>query len=124
MAAKVALKKSKSPGTETWSGLIHDIRGFRTASLHCGLKTAKEQPPDLNLVFCEVPAATAGCFTQNLVCAAPVTLCRNHLKLNKGVARALVINSGNANACTGEQGAQDALTMAQLAAEGVRCKPE
>lgn len=127
MAKKPLLKKSKAPQScapAEWDGLIHNVAGFRTASLHCGLKTAKEEPPDLNLVVCEVPAAAAGCFTKNRVCAAPVTLCRNHLKKSKGVARALVINSGNANACTGEQGAKDALEMAQLSAAGVGCKAE
>ncbi|HYF49867.1 MAG TPA: bifunctional glutamate N-acetyltransferase/amino-acid acetyltransferase ArgJ, partial [Planctomycetota bacterium] len=97
---------------------------FRTASLHCGLKTAKEQPPDLALVLCEQTVAAAGVFTLNRVCAAPVTLCRNHLKRTKGQARALIINAGNANACTGDQGMQDAIRMAQLVAAGIKAKPE
>jgi hypothetical protein len=107
-----------------WDGLIHDLAGFRTASLHCGLKTAKEEPPDLVLLYAELPASAAGAFTLNRVCAAPVTLCRAHLKKNKNRARALIINAGNANACTGEQGKADAQRMAELVAEGLGCKRE
>ena len=107
-----------------WDGLIHDVPGFRTASLHCGIKTAANKPPDMNIALCAVSAATAGCFTQNKVCAAPVKLCRKHLKKSGGKARALVINSGNANACTGEQGARDARSMAKLAAAALGCKAE
>src|SRR5262249_13946121 len=113
--------KAPSPTIHPWDGKIHDVPGFRTASLHCGIKTAKEEPPDIALVFCEEPAAVAGAFTRNRVCAAPVTLCRNHLKKNKNRARALVINAGNANACTGEQGQADAARMAELVANHVDC---
>src|SRR5689334_16991110 len=98
-------RKSKIQNPVPWDGKIHEVAGFRTAALHCGIKTAKEEPPDIALVFCEAQATVAGAFTRNRVCAAPVTLCRNHLKKNKNRARALLINAGNANACTGEQGA-------------------
>ncbi|MEI6232812.1 MAG: bifunctional glutamate N-acetyltransferase/amino-acid acetyltransferase ArgJ [Planctomycetota bacterium] len=130
MAAKKVAKKSAtqtSPAEgqfQPWTGLIHDVPGFRTATLHCGIKSAANKPPDMSLVVCDTLAATAGAFTKNLVCAAPVTLCRKHLKKCKGYARALVINSGNANACTGEQGIADAQTMANLTAAGIACKPE
>jgi glutamate N-acetyltransferase / amino-acid N-acetyltransferase len=113
-----------APEASAWDGKIHDVAGFRTASLHCGIKTAKEQPPDLALVYCEGPSAVAGSFTLNRVCAAPVRLCRAHLKKNKNTARALVINAGNANACTGEQGEKDAARMAALSAQLLKCKPE
>ncbi|HLX62567.1 MAG TPA: bifunctional glutamate N-acetyltransferase/amino-acid acetyltransferase ArgJ [Planctomycetota bacterium] len=119
-----ATKSSASNSSGPWDGLIHNVPGFRTASLHCGLKTAKEEPPDLALVVCEELASAAGCFTKNRVCAAPVTVCRQHLKKSKGVARALIINAGNANACTGEQGLADALKMAKLTAAGINCKAE
>src|SRR5260221_14742400 len=108
MAAKKDIASKPVASSGPWDGLIHNVPGFRTASLHCGLKTAKEEPPDLALVFCEAPASAAGCFTRNRVCAAPVSVCRQHLKKSKGVARALIINAGNANACTGEQGMADA----------------
>jgi len=120
-ASKVVAKPIE---IQPWSGLIHDVAGFRTASLHCGLKTAKEEPPDLALVLCEKLAVAAGVFTLNRVCAAPVTLCRSHLKKSKQQARALIINAGNANACTGEQGAADAKKMAELTAAGLKCKPD
>jgi len=123
----MAISKKKSAAKpvvlQNWDGKIHDVAGFRTASLHCGIKTAKEEPPDLSIVLCEQPSAVAGAFTQNRVCAAPVRLCRSHLKKNKNTARALVVNAGNANACTGEQGEKDAARMAELAAECLRCKP-
>ena len=127
MAAKKALNAS-APAAEAscvpWKGLIHDVPGFRTATLHCGLKTAKGKPHDLALVVCETLAASAGAFTKNRVCAAPVTLCRSHLKKSKGLTRALVINAGNANACTGEQGVADALSMAVFTAAGIDCRTE
>jgi glutamate N-acetyltransferase/amino-acid N-acetyltransferase len=120
-------KKAAKPAIVTtqvrsWDGRIHDIAGFRTASLHCGIKTAAEKPPDLALIFAEESAAAAGAFTRNRFCAAPVTLCRKHLKQSKNQARALVINAGNANACTGEQGQRDAQRMAELVAAGLGCK--
>jgi glutamate N-acetyltransferase/amino-acid N-acetyltransferase len=121
MKSKSKKSESKAPEIHPWDGKIHDVDGFRTAALHCGIKTAKEQPPDLSIVFCEETAAVGGAFTLNRVCAAPVTLCRNHLKKNKNRARALVINAGNANACTGEQGQADAARMAQLAAKNIGC---
>ena len=121
------VKKSKARALKPveislWDGLIHDVAGFRTASLHCGIKTAKEQPPDLALVYCEKTCAAAGAFTLNRVCAAPVTLCRKHLKKSNNRARGLVINAGNANACTGDQGEKDAAMMAKLTAAGLRCE--
>ena len=127
MAAKKVLKSSlpeKDKGVITWTGLIHEVPGFRTATLHCGLKTAGDKPHDIALVVCDTLAATAGAFTQNRVCAAPVTLCRKHLKKSKGQARALIINSGNANACTGEQGVADAESMATLTAGGLGCNAQ
>jgi glutamate N-acetyltransferase/amino-acid N-acetyltransferase len=124
MKAKAKQRASKAPKVEPWDGLLHDVPGFRTASLHCGLKTAKEEPPDLALLYAEVPCAVAGVFTQNRVCAAPVTLCRAHLKKSKHRARALIVNAGCANACTGEQGERDAARMAEVVAGTINCKRE
>ncbi len=107
-----------------WNGKIHEVPGFRTASLHCGIKTAKSLPPDIALVYCEELSAVAGCFTLNRVCAAPVKVCRANLKSNKNRARALVINAGNANACTGPQGMKDAQRMTALVAEGIGAKSD
>ncbi|HKI69680.1 MAG TPA: bifunctional glutamate N-acetyltransferase/amino-acid acetyltransferase ArgJ, partial [Verrucomicrobiae bacterium] len=69
---------------------------------------------DLALMVSEVPATVAGMFTTNQVCAAPVKVCIPRVR--KGTAQAIVVNSGNANACTGRQGMKDALEMAALVA--------
>jgi len=86
--------------------------GFKSAGVTCGLKASGK--PDLGLLVCDVPAVVAGCFTQNNVKAAPVEISREHIK--SGIARGLVVNSGNANACTGERGLNDAQKMASLLA--------
>lgn len=87
-------------------------RGFLAAGLHAGIK--KPSILDLALVVSEQPGPVAGLFTRNQVAAAPVLLDRLHLK--EGLGRAFLINSGNANACTGTQGLSDAKEMATLAA--------
>lgn len=86
--------------------------GFLAAGLHAGIK--KPSILDLALVVSEQPGPVAGLFTRNQVAAAPVLLDRLHLK--EGLGRAFLINSGNANACTGAQGLSDAKEMATLAA--------
>lgn len=95
-------------------------KGFKAAGIHCGIKRFKK---DLALIVSEVPATAAGVFTQNRVQAAPVLLCKKHLSENNKF-RAIIINSGNANACTGEQGYKDAFEMARLVAEELNIKPE
>lgn len=87
--------------------------GFRLAGLHCGLKRNASRE-DLSLVVSDLPAVAAGVYTSNLVFAAPVALDRSRTP-GSGF-RAVVINSGNANACTGERGLTDAREMARLAA--------
>ncbi len=89
--------------------------GFLTAGLACGLKKNGEN--DLGLIYAETAASVAGVFTRNLVLAAPVLLDRQRIKT--GVCRALIVNSGNANCCTGEQGMQAAERMARSAADGL-----
>ena len=96
-------------------------QGFRFAGVHCGLRPDPDRR-DLALIVSDGPAAAAGVFTQNRVCAAPVQVCRE--RLPRADARGIVICSGNANACTGEQGLRDARRMAELAAEDVGCQPE
>lgn len=95
-------------------------QGFRTAGVFCDIKrlgtgkgSRKGPKRDLALLVSEVPCAVAGMFTTNQVCAAPVKVCIP--RVAKGLAQAVVINSGNANACTGRQGLQDALAMTRLA---------
>ena len=89
--------------------------GFKAAGVVSGLK--KNGQKDLGLIYSEVPANVAGLFTRNLVQAAPVLLDRQ--RITRGLCRAVIVNSGNANCCTGEQGMQDAVRMARLAADGI-----
>lgn len=86
-------------------------RGFRASGIHCGIKRERA---DLALLVSDVPASAAGVFTTNRVQAAPVRYTRRAVAA--GRAQAIVINSGNANACTGEPGLEDAAEMALLSA--------
>lgn len=88
-------------------------QGFTTNGLCVGIKAGRTKP-DTALIFSERPCAAAGVFTKNRVQAECVKLSRRHVA--DGSAQAVIVNSGNANACTGEQGAQAALRMAQSAA--------
>jgi len=87
-------------------------KGFRFAGARCGLKNKRN---DIGLVISDVPAQAAGLFTTNQVRAACVDFSR--AAVSKGILQALVVNSGNANCCTGEQGERDTARMAQLAAD-------
>jgi glutamate N-acetyltransferase/amino-acid N-acetyltransferase len=93
--------------------------GFRAAATAAGIKPAGL---DLALIVADWGCAAAGVFTQNLVQAAPVVVSREHLL--SGQARGVVINSGGANAGTGEQGLRDAREMAALLARGIGSRPE
>jgi glutamate N-acetyltransferase/amino-acid N-acetyltransferase len=86
--------------------------GFKAAGIASGLK--KNGQKDLGLIYSQVPANVAGLFTKNRVKAAPVLLDMELVR--SGSCRAVIVNSGNANCCTGEQGLRDAKTMAYLAA--------
>jgi len=86
--------------------------GFKAAGVASGLK--KNGQKDLGLIYSQVPANIAGLFTKNRVKAAPVLLDMELIK--SGVCQAVIVNSGNANCCTGEQGMHDARTMTSLAA--------
>ncbi|MCI0703372.1 MAG: bifunctional glutamate N-acetyltransferase/amino-acid acetyltransferase ArgJ [Planctomycetia bacterium] len=99
----------------------HLARGFRYAGIVSGLRTEPDRR-DLAVIVSDTPAAAAGVFTQNRTCAAPVQVSRT--RLPRPDARAIVVCSGNANACTGEQGISDALRMAELVATELRCAPE
>ncbi len=103
-------------GVREREGGITSPRGFRAGGMHCGVKRAKK---DLALVVSEVPAACGATFTQNRVPAAPVVFDREQLSRSQFV-RALVVNSGNANACTGERGMEDARAMAHATARALR----
>lgn len=93
-------------------GGITAPKGFRAAGIHAGIKADK---PDMAMIVSSVDSAVAGTFTTNRVQAAPVKICRE--KLSGGKARVIVINSGSANACTGEQGRIDAERTVAFTAE-------
>jgi glutamate N-acetyltransferase/amino-acid N-acetyltransferase len=100
-------------------GILAD--GYRYAGIVSGLRTEPNRR-DLAVIVSDRPAAAAGVFTQNRVCAAPVQISRT--RLPRADARAIVVCSGNANACTGEQGLADARRMAELVAMDVGCGSE
>ena len=109
---------------KTIAGSICAPRGFKAAAVFCDIKklgtgrgSEKGQKRDLALMISDAPAAVAGMFTTNQVCAAPVKVSAKRAR--KKLARAIVVNSGNANACTGRQGIADAQQMARLTAASV-----
>ena len=88
--------------------------GYLATGIHAGIKRAPKK--DLALLHSQVPATAAGVFTTNQVKAAPVWLCIERLASSKK-GQSIVVNSGNANACNGDQGTKDAYRMGRLAAE-------
>jgi glutamate N-acetyltransferase/amino-acid N-acetyltransferase len=107
---------SPSPATDSSKFSLTAPRGFLTATTRCGLKKSGE---DLAIIYSERPAVAAAVFTQNLVQAAPVVLSRAHLRHK--THRAIIVNAGCANACTGEAGMKDARRTTQLVAELLDC---
>ena len=103
------------------TGCIVAAKGFQTGTAYCGIKT-REDSLDLGIVLSERPSTGAALFTTNQIYAAPVKYSRNVAQ--KGCIRSFVVNSGNANACTGEQGYKDAQEMARLAAERLKISRE
>ncbi len=99
---------------------LSDVPGFKAVGIAAGLK--KSGKKDLALILSEVPAVAAATFTTNIVKAAPLVLDAQHIQ--NPTTRAVLINSGNANACTGKKGMEDALTMAQTTAEALGIAPE
>ncbi len=102
------------------SGSVTSPNGFTAGATSAGIKKGKI--PDLAILASEVPCAAAGLFTSNRIKAAPVVLSQQRLK--GGKASGVVVNSGCANACTGEQGRADAEEMAALAAGIIGTSPE
>ena len=90
----------------------YSVPGFLASGIAAGIKS--ESAKDLGLLTSEKPATTVGVFTTNKIQAAPVTLTKD--KLHKGIAQALIVNSGNANACTGAAGLRDAQQLCQSVA--------
>jgi glutamate N-acetyltransferase/amino-acid N-acetyltransferase len=103
-------------------GGVSTPRGFRAAGVSAGIKASGA--PDLMLLVADAPAQAAGVFTTNKVQAAGVLLSKAHLAASLGTVRAVVVNSGCANSCTGDTGMRDARTMAEETARLVGCPVE
>ena len=101
-------------------GSITSPQGFQAAGLHCGLK--KTTRNDIGAIVCDVPATAAAVYTTNAFQAAPLSVTRNSLA-QEGKLQAVVVNSGNANACTGKQGEADAYRMRSALAELLQVEP-
>jgi len=110
------------------SGSVTSPQGFSGGGIFCDVKrlgtgkgSNKGKKRDLAVIFSESPCVAAGMFTTNQICAAPVKVCVEHLK--HPACRAVVVNSGNANACTGLKGRKDAETMCKQTAKWLKIKP-
>ena len=99
-------------------GGVTSPQGYSAAGIHCGVKPKKKK--DLALIVSEVEAQVGATFTTNRIKAAPVKLSMQHAR--RGAVRAIVANSGNANACTGVFGIRDAKAMADKVADLLECK--
>lgn len=95
------------------NGSIVTPKGFKATGVHAGIRKARK---DLGAILCEVPASCAAVYTRNQFQAAPIVVTKDSIATH-GKLQAVVVNSGNANACTGEQGEQDAFEMRTLTAQ-------
>jgi glutamate N-acetyltransferase/amino-acid N-acetyltransferase len=111
-----------SATTSTMVGGVTTPRGFRAAGVSAGIKANRGL--DLALLVSDLPAQAAAVFTTNLAIAAPVVVSREHLARSGGTTRAVIVNSGCANACTGDEGLQVAREMATETARLVGCPTE
>lgn len=102
---------------KTIKGGVCAPEGFRAAGVTCGIKDPDSPKRDLALIVSDHPTVAAGVFTQNKIKAAPVRLSSTYLR--KGLPRAVLANSGNANACTGTLGMEHARRMADSAAKAL-----
>lgn len=107
-------------------GGVTSARGFKAAGIHAGFRKNPERL-DFAMVAAEAPVAAAGVFTTNRFCAAPVQVCREHLGgrgCGYGQVQGVIINSGNANAATGEPGLALARESCEIASQIMGCTPE
>ncbi len=102
------------------TGGITAPQGFKAAGIKAGIKKSGKE--DVAIIYSTQPAAAAAVFTTNIMAAAPVVVSRKHVA--GGKASAFIVNSGCANACTGEQGMTDAVAMANITAEALNITPE
>ncbi len=103
-------------------GTVTSPKGFRAGATCAGIKKETKHGLDLGILFSETPCVATAVFTTNKIKAAPVVLSQERLQGGRAVA--VVVNSGCANACTGEQGLRDAVEMADLAAKRIGVSPE
>ncbi len=96
-------------------------KGFLASGIYCGLKKSNLKK-DLALIYSEVPAAASGMFTKNKVKGAPISISKDHLSNKK--AQAIIVNSGNANTCNGQDGLNKAKKMTCLQAKELNLKPD
>ena len=107
--------------TNLLDGGVTAAKGFQVAVTHCGIKT---EGLDLALIVSDGPASGAAVFTTNLVVAAPVIVAKQHLSQSGGLVRAIAVNSGCANACTGDAGLSAARAMATTLSKTLDCQLE
>ena len=100
------------------NGSVTSVQGIQAAGINCGIKKSKK---DLALIYSDVPCEAAGTFTLNKVVAAPLVLSKNIIQQKKKV-KAILVNSGNANACTGAEGYENALKSQSYCAEKLNVK--
>jgi len=101
--------------------VTQDVLGFTVGTAAAGVRDGTPTRTDVALIVSDRICAAAGVFTTNQVIAAPCVVTRRHLE--QGRLRGIVVNSGNANACTGEQGERHAVMMARAAAQRIGCDP-
>ncbi|HEX2866169.1 MAG TPA: bifunctional glutamate N-acetyltransferase/amino-acid acetyltransferase ArgJ [Ignavibacteriales bacterium] len=101
------------------NGTVTSVKGFKAAGIHSGIKKRKK---DLALIYSELPCTAAGTFTINKVKAAPLLISKQAISGKKPV-KAVLVNSGNANACTGKEGHEDAKLTQKHCAELLGVKP-
>ncbi len=128
MASDTAYEPLQVPAPAPFAGTFVEggvcaAAGFEAGAVHAGFRRNPERF-DLALVAAAAPVAAAGVFTQNRFCAAPVTLDRAQLQESGGRARAVVVNSGIANAATGAPGLENARATARMLAERLGCPAE
>jgi glutamate N-acetyltransferase / amino-acid N-acetyltransferase len=101
---------------------LTSVKGLKASGVRAGIKASGN--PDVALLASDTAMACAGVFTQNHFAAAPVAVSKAHLVRSGGLVRAVIINSGNANACTGAQGEKDAIEMCTRVAKALGCPVE
>ncbi|MCD8352083.1 MAG: bifunctional glutamate N-acetyltransferase/amino-acid acetyltransferase ArgJ [Planctomycetaceae bacterium] len=103
---------------------LENIPGFKVATVKADIRNWEKPRRDLAIIVADAPATAAGMFTQNQVAAAPVKIDKKHLKASDGIARAILVNAGIANACTGREGKRIATKNVEQIADKLKCPPE